>query len=179
VCSPRATITWPRPSHGTWRTPRRASWSGRTTATSRKAPTGNRYPPSAVGSTNGAATYYALALFFGKGSFLARRGGDLQGLPIPYRVGTGIRSLEAWLAGAVRGDYYVGLRTRTAPWLHTPAKVAAAPTTPTTISITATPCQEVDARGSGSGIWRDCVDQDAQLAHDVFVDIGLVQDLDE
>jgi hypothetical protein len=31
----------PRPSHGTWRTPRRASWSGRTTATSRRRVRGN------------------------------------------------------------------------------------------------------------------------------------------
>lgn len=64
--------------------------------------------------------YYALALFFGKGSFLARRGDGPQGPPIPHRIGTGIRSLEARLADAVRGDYYADLRTGTAPWLHTP-----------------------------------------------------------
>ncbi|GAA2490401.1 erythromycin esterase family protein [Streptomyces gobitricini] len=64
--------------------------------------------------------YYALALFFGKGSFLARRGDDLQGPPVRHRIGTGVRSLEARLADAVRGDYYADLRTGTAPWLHTP-----------------------------------------------------------
>lgn len=64
--------------------------------------------------------YYALALFFGRGSFLARRDDDLQGPPVPHRIGTGIRSLEARLADAVRGDYYADLRTGTAPWLNTP-----------------------------------------------------------
>ncbi|OEU90540.1 erythromycin esterase [Streptomyces abyssalis] len=64
--------------------------------------------------------YYALALFFGRGSFLARRGDDLQGPPVPHRIGTGIRSLEARLVDAVRGDYYADLRTGTAPWLNSP-----------------------------------------------------------
>nr|WP_306432906.1 erythromycin esterase family protein [Streptomyces harenosi] len=64
--------------------------------------------------------YYALALFFGRKSFLARRGDDLQGPPVPHRIGTGIRSLEARLAGAVRGDYYADLRSGTAPWLSAP-----------------------------------------------------------
>ena len=41
--------------------------------------------------------YYALALLFGKGSFLARRGHDLQGPPRRHRIGTGIRSVEARL----------------------------------------------------------------------------------
>ncbi|MFI9467273.1 erythromycin esterase family protein [Streptomyces sp. NPDC052492] len=64
--------------------------------------------------------YYALALFFGKGAFLARRGDDLQGPPVRHRVGTGIRSIEARLADAVRGDYYADLRTGPAPWLDSP-----------------------------------------------------------
>ncbi|MFF5706941.1 erythromycin esterase family protein [Streptomyces sp. NPDC012794] len=69
--------------------------------------------------------YYALALFFGKGSFLARRGHDLQRPPARHRIGTGFRSLEAWLADAVPGDYYADLRGAVtsaggAPWLHTP-----------------------------------------------------------
>ncbi|MEV5887006.1 erythromycin esterase family protein [Streptomyces sp. NPDC052020] len=64
--------------------------------------------------------YYALALFFGKGSFLARRDDDLQGPPVRHRIGTGIRSLEARLADAVRGDYYADLRTGTSPWLNAP-----------------------------------------------------------
>ncbi|MFH8727039.1 erythromycin esterase family protein [Streptomyces termitum] len=63
--------------------------------------------------------YYALALLFGKGSFLARRGGDLQAPPVRHRIGTGTRSVEARFAGAVKGDYYVDLRA-TAPWLHAP-----------------------------------------------------------
>ncbi|MGW6568842.1 erythromycin esterase family protein [Streptomyces sp. NPDC054975] len=61
--------------------------------------------------------YYALALLFGKGSFLARRGDDVQGLPVRHRIGTGTRSVEVRLADAVKGDYYVDLRA-TAPWLH-------------------------------------------------------------
>ncbi|MBT2440037.1 erythromycin esterase family protein [Streptomyces sp. ISL-36] len=69
--------------------------------------------------------YYALALFFGKGSFLARRGDDLRGLPVRHRIGTGFRSVEARLADAVRGDYYADLRAaaasaEAAPWLHAP-----------------------------------------------------------
>ncbi|MFB6532457.1 erythromycin esterase family protein [Streptomyces noursei] len=69
--------------------------------------------------------YYALALLFGKGSFLARRGNDIQGLPVRHRIGTGIRSIEARLADAVPGDYYADLRTadpspEVAPWLHDP-----------------------------------------------------------
>ncbi|MET9427037.1 erythromycin esterase family protein [Streptomyces sp. NPDC003036] len=64
--------------------------------------------------------YYALALLFGKGSFLARRGDDLQGPPVRHRIGTGFRSLEATFASAVRGDYYADLRADAAPWLHTP-----------------------------------------------------------
>ncbi|MGC9406080.1 erythromycin esterase family protein [Streptomyces sp. DZ1-3] len=63
--------------------------------------------------------YYALALLFGRGSFLARRGTGLQGRPVRHRIGTGTRSIEARLADAVRGDYYVDLRTP-APWLHAP-----------------------------------------------------------
>ncbi|MGW1323920.1 erythromycin esterase family protein [Streptomyces antibioticus] len=63
--------------------------------------------------------YYALALLFGKGSFLARRGDDLQAPPVRHRIGTGTRSIEARLADALKGDYYIDLR-RTAPWLHTP-----------------------------------------------------------
>lgn len=64
--------------------------------------------------------YYALALLFGKGSFLARRGDDLQGPPVRHHIGTGFRSLEATFAGALRGDYYADLRADTAPWLHAP-----------------------------------------------------------
>lgn len=69
--------------------------------------------------------YYALALLFGKGSFLARRGGDLHGPPVRHRIGTGFRSIEARLADAVPGDYYADLRAAgTAPdgppWLHAP-----------------------------------------------------------
>ncbi|MFD7915052.1 erythromycin esterase family protein [Streptomyces sp. NPDC059752] len=69
--------------------------------------------------------YYALALLFGKGSFLARRGNDLQNPPARHRIGTGFRSLEAWLADAVPGDYYADLRAAVspagaAPWLHAP-----------------------------------------------------------
>ncbi|SMF77059.1 erythromycin esterase family protein [Streptomyces sp. Amel2xC10] len=63
--------------------------------------------------------YYALALLFGKGSFLARRGDDLQAPPVRHRIGTGTRSIEARLADALKGDYYIDLR-RTAPWLHAP-----------------------------------------------------------
>ncbi|MFH9328734.1 erythromycin esterase family protein [Streptomyces althioticus] len=63
---------------------------------------------------------YALALLFGKGSFLARRGDDLQGPPVRHRVGTGIRSIEARLADAVRGDYYADLRAGPEPWLDSP-----------------------------------------------------------
>ncbi|MCM1967143.1 erythromycin esterase family protein [Streptomyces sp. G1] len=70
-------------------------------------------------------TYYALALLFGKGSFLARRGNDLQRPPARHRIGTGLRSLEARLTHAVPGDYYADFRaasspTGTAPWLHAP-----------------------------------------------------------
>ncbi|MFJ3858298.1 erythromycin esterase family protein [Streptomyces sp. NPDC090085] len=61
--------------------------------------------------------YYALALLFGKGSFLARR--DLQAPPVRHRIGTGTRSIEARLADALKGDYYIDLR-RNDPWLHTP-----------------------------------------------------------
>ncbi|MFJ7590933.1 erythromycin esterase family protein [Streptomyces sp. NPDC097617] len=69
--------------------------------------------------------YYALALLFGKGSFLARRGDDFQGPPVRHRIGTGLRSLEARLADAVSGDYYADLRAAVspagaAPWLHAP-----------------------------------------------------------
>ncbi|MCM9082395.1 erythromycin esterase family protein [Streptomyces spororaveus] len=69
--------------------------------------------------------YYALALLFGKGSFLARRGNDLQRPPARHRIGTGLRSLEARLTHAVPGDYYADLRTAgspadAAPWLHAP-----------------------------------------------------------
>ncbi|WP_093798583.1 erythromycin esterase family protein [Streptomyces sp. Wb2n-11] len=63
--------------------------------------------------------YYALALLFGKGSFLARRGDDLQAPPVRHRIGTGIRSVEARLADALKGDYYIDVRC-TAPWLHAP-----------------------------------------------------------
>ncbi|MFJ5800986.1 erythromycin esterase family protein [Streptomyces decoyicus] len=69
--------------------------------------------------------YYALALLFGKGSFLARRGHDLQGPPRRHRIGTGMRSVEARLAGAVPGDYYADLRAagpspEAAQWLRAP-----------------------------------------------------------
>ncbi|PBC86621.1 erythromycin esterase [Streptomyces sp. 2224.1] len=69
--------------------------------------------------------YYALALLFGKGSFLARRGHDLQGPPRRHRIGTGIRSIEARLAHAVPGNYYADLRTaglspEAARWLRAP-----------------------------------------------------------
>ncbi|MFJ6480198.1 MULTISPECIES: erythromycin esterase family protein [unclassified Streptomyces] len=69
--------------------------------------------------------YYALALLFGKGSFLARRGNDYQGRPVRHRIGTGFRSLEARLAHALPGDYYADLRAAdspagAAPWLHAP-----------------------------------------------------------
>ncbi|MGW7198665.1 erythromycin esterase family protein [Streptomyces chryseus] len=63
--------------------------------------------------------YYALALLFGKGSFLARRGDDLQAPPVRHRIGTGTRSIEARLADALKGDYYIDVRC-TAPWLHAP-----------------------------------------------------------
>ncbi|MEU9027450.1 erythromycin esterase family protein [Streptomyces sp. NPDC048383] len=63
--------------------------------------------------------YYALALLFGKGSFLARRGDDLQAPPVRHRIGTGTRSIEARLADVLKGDYYIDLRC-TAPWLHAP-----------------------------------------------------------
>ncbi|MGW1790010.1 erythromycin esterase family protein [Streptomyces tubercidicus] len=70
-------------------------------------------------------SYYALALLFGKGSFLARSSDDLHGPPRRHRVGTGIRSLEARLADAVPGNYYAELRTHgpspeAAQWLHAP-----------------------------------------------------------
>ncbi|WP_371640099.1 erythromycin esterase family protein [Streptomyces virginiae] len=69
--------------------------------------------------------YYALALLFGKGSFLARRGTDLQRPPIRHRIGTGLRSLEARLTHAVPGDYYADFRAAgsaadAASWLHAP-----------------------------------------------------------
>ncbi|MEW2138887.1 erythromycin esterase family protein [Streptomyces sp. NPDC005409] len=69
--------------------------------------------------------YYALALLFGKGSFLARRGNDLQRPPVPHRIGTGLRSLEARLTHAVPGDYYADLRAASSPanaasWLRAP-----------------------------------------------------------
>ncbi|MFE2166073.1 erythromycin esterase family protein [Streptomyces sp. NPDC059447] len=69
--------------------------------------------------------YYALALLFGKGSFLARRGNDLRRPPARHRIGTGLRSLEARLTYAVPGDYYADLRAAVssadaAPWLHAP-----------------------------------------------------------
>ncbi|MFF8267134.1 erythromycin esterase family protein [Streptomyces sp. NPDC016562] len=71
------------------------------------------------------AAYYALALLFGKGSFLARRGNDLQSPPVPHRIGTGLRSLEARLTHAVPGDYYADLRAAGSPadagsWLRAP-----------------------------------------------------------
>ncbi|WP_336322339.1 erythromycin esterase family protein [Streptomyces lavendofoliae] len=81
---------------------------------------GNRVP--ALGSRlreRYGERYYALALLFGKGSFLARRGDDLKAPPVRHRIGTGTRSIEARLADAVKGDYYVDLRA-TAPWLYTP-----------------------------------------------------------
>ncbi|GAA2957260.1 MULTISPECIES: erythromycin esterase family protein [Streptomyces] len=65
------------------------------------------------------ARYYALALLFGKGSFLARRGDDLTAPPARHRIGTGTRSIEAHLADALKGDYYIDLRC-TAPWLRAP-----------------------------------------------------------
>ncbi|MGZ9934229.1 erythromycin esterase family protein [Streptomyces sp. NC-S4] len=70
-------------------------------------------------------SYYALALLFGKGSFLARRGNDLRSPPVRHRIGTGFRSVEALLADAVPGDYYADLRAPgspagAAPWLHAP-----------------------------------------------------------
>ncbi|MFE3882311.1 erythromycin esterase family protein [Streptomyces lydicus] len=70
-------------------------------------------------------SYYALALLFGKGSFLARRGNDPQGPPRRHRIGTAIRSVEARLAQAVPGNYYADLRTpgpspEAARWLRTP-----------------------------------------------------------
>ncbi|AIA02558.1 erythromycin esterase family protein [Streptomyces noursei] len=68
--------------------------------------------------------YYALALLFGKGSFLARRRADVHGRPVRHRIGTGLRSVEARLADALPGDYFVDLRTATsspsAAWLHAP-----------------------------------------------------------
>ncbi|MFD0377268.1 erythromycin esterase family protein [Streptomyces sp. NPDC127112] len=69
--------------------------------------------------------YYALALLFGKGSFLARRGNDLQRPPARHRIGTGLRSLEARLTHALPGDYYADLRAAgssvdAAPWLYAP-----------------------------------------------------------
>ncbi|MFF6787305.1 erythromycin esterase family protein [Streptomyces sp. NPDC012510] len=69
--------------------------------------------------------YYALALLFGKGSFLARRGDDFQGSPVRHRIGTGFRSIEAQLADSVLGDYYTDLRAdgtspEDAQWLYTP-----------------------------------------------------------
>lgn len=54
--------------------------------------------------------YYALGLLFGKGAFLARRGSDLEGPAVRHRIGRGSRSIEAWLADAVPGDYLVDLR---------------------------------------------------------------------
>ncbi|MFC9238277.1 erythromycin esterase family protein [Streptomyces decoyicus] len=69
--------------------------------------------------------YYALALLFGKGSFLARRGHDLQRPPLRHRIGTGIRSVEARFAGTVPGDFYADLRAtgpspEAARWLSAP-----------------------------------------------------------
>lgn len=49
---------------------------------------------------------------------------------------------------------------------------------PTTISVTAMPSQEADARDLESEIGCDRVDQEAQPTHDVLVDVSLVQDLD-
>ncbi|KAA6213383.1 erythromycin esterase family protein [Streptomyces albofaciens JCM 4342] len=59
--------------------------------------------------------YYALALLFGKGSFLARRGTDVHGPPLRHRIGTGTRTVEARFAQAVPGDFYVGLTTGGSP----------------------------------------------------------------
>lgn len=69
--------------------------------------------------------YYALALLFGKGSFRARRGHDLEGPPLRHRIGTGHRSVEARLAGASPGDFYADLRatgpsSEAAQWLRAP-----------------------------------------------------------
>ncbi|WP_215448255.1 erythromycin esterase family protein [Streptomyces sp. ATCC 21386] len=69
--------------------------------------------------------YYALALLFGKGSFLARRGDDFQGSPVQHHIGTGFRSIEAQLADSVLGDYYTDLRVggtspEAAQWLYAP-----------------------------------------------------------
>ncbi|WP_406474427.1 erythromycin esterase family protein [Streptomyces platensis] len=55
--------------------------------------------------------YYALALLFGKGTFLARRSHNLHAPPRRTRIGTGTRSLEARLAAALPGNYYINLRT--------------------------------------------------------------------
>lgn len=54
--------------------------------------------------------YYALGLLFGKGSFRARRGDDLEGDAVAHRVGRGGRTVESRFAAAVRGDYLVDLR---------------------------------------------------------------------
>ncbi|MFJ4684974.1 erythromycin esterase family protein [Streptomyces sp. NPDC088789] len=54
--------------------------------------------------------YYALGLLFGEGTFLARRGSDLEGRPVPHRLRRGIRSIEARLAAAVPGDYLLDFR---------------------------------------------------------------------
>lgn len=69
--------------------------------------------------------YYALALLFGKGTFLARRSHNLHAPPRRTRIGTGTRSLEARLAATLPGNYYLNLRTnapspQATPWLHTP-----------------------------------------------------------
>ncbi|WP_246212968.1 erythromycin esterase family protein [Streptomyces abyssomicinicus] len=54
--------------------------------------------------------YYALGLLFGKGSFRARQGNDLEGDAIAHRVGLSRRTVESRLAAAVRGDYLADLR---------------------------------------------------------------------
>ncbi|WP_435603014.1 erythromycin esterase family protein [Streptomyces sp. bgisy130] len=69
--------------------------------------------------------YYALALLFGNGTFLARRGHSLHAPPLRTRIGTGTRTLEARLAAALPGNYYTDLRTnapspQATSWLHTP-----------------------------------------------------------
>ncbi|MFI9226881.1 erythromycin esterase family protein [Streptomyces rimosus] len=59
--------------------------------------------------------YYALALLFGKGSFLARRGTDVHGPPLRHRIGTGTRSVEARFSHAVPGDFYIDLTADGSP----------------------------------------------------------------
>jgi len=86
--------------------------------------------------------YYALALLFGKGTFLARRSHNLHAPPRRTRIGTGTRSLEARLAAAHPGNYYINLRTNApsrhaTPWLHTPPTPNAASAPPSPHSPTA------------------------------------------